>query len=78
MHFARFGTAFEVHRTNFWKSFVDFRCAFTLPGACVSKLVDDIAVVDGLGWPAIETHERAKATAQTFVKPAASGGAWNG
>jgi hypothetical protein len=60
-------------RTNFWKSFVDFRCAFTLPGAGVSKLVDDIAVVDGLGRPANETTD-----AQIFVKPAASGGAWNG
>jgi hypothetical protein len=48
------------------------------PELGISKLVDDIAVDDGLGWPAIETHERAKATAQTFVNPAASGGAWNG
>ena len=42
-------------------------CNSHCPGSGVSKLVDDIAVDDGLGWPAIET----------FVKPAASGGAWN-
>lgn len=35
------------------------------------------AVIDGLGWPANETHEFGS-NAQTFVKPAASGGAWNG
>jgi hypothetical protein len=45
------------------------------PELGISKLVDDIAVDDGLGWPA---KDRAGTTAQTFVKPAASGGAWNG
>jgi hypothetical protein len=43
------------------------------PELGISKLVDDIAVDDGLGWPANEIHD-----AQTFVNPAASGGAWNG